>query len=75
MKLKRDLKNEIISLKSYLKQDDVAPYPNTNFILFQLDFNVKFPLLRLLQFLADLKRTILGVQNRRLASKENEKES
>ena len=49
--------------------------PPQNIILFQLDFNVKFPMLRLLQFLADLKRTILGVQNRRLASKENEKES
>ena len=26
-----------------------------NIILFQLDFNVKFPLLRFLQFLSDLK--------------------
>ena len=30
-----------------------------NFILFQLDFDVKFPLLRLLLFLIDLKSTIL----------------
>ena len=29
-----------------------------NIILFELDFNVKFPLLRLLQFLSDLKSTI-----------------
>ena len=28
-------------------------------ILFELDFNVKFPLLRLLQFLSDLKSIIL----------------
>ena len=41
-------------MKSYLKKDNVAPH---NFIL---DFNVKFPLLRLLQFLSDLKSTILS---------------
>ena len=41
-------------LKSYLKQDNIAPH----FILFELDFNVKFPLLRLLIFLSDLKSTI-----------------
>ena len=29
-------------------------------MLFELDFNVKFPLLRLLQFRSDLKSTILG---------------
>ena len=45
-------------LKSYLKQDNVAPNPN--FILFELDFDVKFPLLRLLLFLSDFKSTILG---------------
>ena len=50
-------KNEIITLKSYLKQDNIAPPPH-NIILFQLDFNVKFPLLRLLQVLIDLKSTI-----------------
>ena len=33
-----------------------------NFILFQLDFDVKFPLLRLLLFLIDLKSTILLYQ-------------
>ena len=27
--------------------------------MFEIDFNVKFPLLRLLQFLSDLKRTII----------------
>ena len=30
-----------------------------NFLLFQLDTNVKFPVLRLLLFLIDLKSTIL----------------
>ena len=39
---------------SYFKHDNVAPPPH-NIILFELDFNVKFPLLRLLQFLRDLK--------------------
>ena len=42
-------------MKSYLKQDNVAPH---NFTLFELDFDVKFPLLRLLLFLNDLKNTI-----------------
>ena len=42
-------------LKSYLKQDNVGPPPPHNIILFELDFNVKFPLLRILQFLSDLK--------------------
>ena len=32
--------------------------PPHNFILFELDFDVKFPLLRLLLFLSDLKSTI-----------------
>ena len=32
--------------------------PPQNIILFKLDFNVKFPLLRLKQFLSDLKSTI-----------------
>ena len=31
----------------YLKQDNVALPPPHNFILFELDFEVKFPLLRL----------------------------
>ena len=44
--MKRDLENEIITLKSYSKQD--------NFILFELDFDVKFPLLGLLLFLSEL---------------------
>ena len=30
-----------------------------NIILFELDFDVKFPLLRLLQFLSDFKSTII----------------
>ena len=45
----------MITLKSYLKQDNVTPH---NIILFELDFDVKFPLLRLLLFLSDLKSTI-----------------
>ena len=37
----------------------LPPYlPPHNIILFELDFSVKFPLLRLLQFLSDLKSTI-----------------
>ena len=35
-------KNLIITLKSYLKQDDETPPPPHNIILFELDFNVKF---------------------------------
>ena len=46
-------------LESYSKQDNVAPTPH-NIILFELDLNVKFPLLCLLQFLSDLKRTMLS---------------
>ena len=47
-------------MKSYLKQDNVAPHPPPhNYILLQLDFDVKFPLSRLLLFLIDLKSTIL----------------
>ena len=50
---KKNFINEIIMLKSYLKQDNVASraQPQHNIILFDLDFNVKFLLLRLLQFL------------------------
>jgi hypothetical protein len=33
------------------------PPPPHNFILFELDFDLKFPLLRLLVFLSDLKST------------------
>ena len=51
-------KNVIIKLKFYLKQDKVASPPH-NIILFTLDQNVKFPLVRLLQFLSDLKSTII----------------
>ena len=47
-------------LKSYLKQDNIAPHSH-NIILFELDFTLKFPLLRLLQFLNDLKSTSLGL--------------
>ena len=36
--------------KSYLKQDSVAPHPH-NIILFEIDFKVKLPLLRILHFL------------------------
>ena len=37
----------------------MLPLPQHNFILFELDFDVKFPLLRLLLFLIDLKSTIV----------------
>ena len=40
----------------------LPPPPPHNIILFELDFIVKFPLLRLLQFLSDLKSTILSPQ-------------
>ena len=43
----------MITLKSYLKQDNVDL--QHNIILFELDFNIEFALLRLLQFLSDLK--------------------
>ena len=49
-------------MNSYLKQDNVAPQPPHNFILFELDFDVKFPLLRLLLFLSALKSTITRQQ-------------
>ena len=39
----------------------MLPPPPHNIILFKLDFDVKFPLLRLLQFLSDLKSTILNL--------------
>ena len=44
-----------MTLKSNLKQDNVAPPPSHNFILFELH---RFPLLRILLFLSDLKSTI-----------------
>ena len=37
----------------------MLPPPPHNIILFELDFNIKFPLLLFLQFLSDLKSTIL----------------
>ena len=47
---------EIVKRPKNNKQDNVEPpQPQHNFILFELDFNVKFPLLRLLLFLSDLK--------------------
>ena len=50
--------NQFIMFKSYFKQDNVAPSPLNKLFLFELDFNIKFTLLRLLLFLSDLKRTI-----------------
>ena len=38
----------------------MLPPPTPNFILFQLNFDVKFPLLRLLLFLIELKSTIFS---------------
>ena len=55
-----------MTLKSYLKQDNVAPH---NFILFELDFNAKFPLLGLLLFLIDLKSTIITLTSTSLLGK------
>ena len=46
-------------LKSYLEQGIVAPYPHTSLFFFELDYNIKYPLLHLLQFLSDLKSTML----------------
>ena len=39
----------------------MAPHPSHNITLFELIFNVKFPLLRLLQFLSDSKSTIVSI--------------
>ena len=44
-------------LKYYMIQDNVTPPPH-NIILFEKDFNAKFPMLCLLQFLSGLKNTI-----------------
>ena len=38
----------------------MLPPPPPNFVLFELDLDVKFPLLRLLLFLSDLKSTIFS---------------
>ena len=40
----------------------LPPLPH-NIILFQLDLNVKFPLLLLLQFLSDLTNTIISLSS------------
>ena len=40
----------------------LPPNPH-NIILFEVDFNIKFPLLRLLQFLSDLKVLLLVMTN------------
>ena len=45
-------------MKSYLKKD-IEKDIKDNFILFEVNFDVKLPLLRLLLFLSDLKNTIL----------------
>ena len=45
-------------MKSYLKQDKVAPLTPKQIISFELDFNVKLPLLCILQSPSDLKSTI-----------------
>ena len=43
----------------------MLPLPPPNFILFELDFDVKFPLLRLLLFLIDFKSTILDYSDQK----------
>ena len=57
---KKDLKIKNFTLKSYIKQAKVCPPPPQTIFLFELNFSVKFPLLRILLFLSDLKSTILG---------------
>ena len=48
----------------------MLPPPPLNFILFQLDFDVKFSLLRPLLFLIDLKSTTLSLsRGKKLFSK------
>ena len=42
----------------------LPPGPPHNFILFELDFDIKFPLLRLLLFLSDLKSNIFKMQKK-----------
>ena len=42
----------------------MLPPPPHNIILFKLDFDVKFPLLRLFQFESDLKSTIFIYRNK-----------
>ena len=42
----------------------MLPPIRTQHNLFELDFNVKFPLLRLLQFLSDLKSTINAIHQK-----------
>ena len=51
----------------------MLPPPPPNFTLFQLDFDVKFPLLRLLLFLIDLKSTIFCLINSRKRDGKNGK--
>ena len=60
IRLEKKAKRLNIKSKTYSKQDNVTPQgpPPHNIILFDLDFDVKFPLLCLLQFLRDLKSTI-----------------
>ena len=52
-------------LKLYSKQDyDAHHRPPHNIVLLQFDFNIKFPLLRLLQYLSDLKSTNLFMNSK-----------
>ena len=44
----------------------MLPPPQHTIILFELDFNIKFPLLHLLQFLNDLKSTFILEMSLRL---------
>ena len=46
----------------------MLPPTPTNYILFVLDFDVKFPLLRLLLFLSDLKSTVQEGKSQYLTS-------
>ena len=40
-KMVKRIKNKIIAMKSCLKQDNIAPKPPLNIILFEVDFNVE----------------------------------
>ena len=57
---KKVAKLQRASLKVFFWHFSLVFHPNTTFSILESDFNVKFPLLRLLQFLSDLKSTILS---------------
>ena len=59
LKMVKMLKKSNYTLKYYSKLDNVASYlPPHKIILFELNFNLKFPLVCLLYFRSDLKSNI-----------------